>query len=247
MRICIDPGHGGYDPGAVGPSGVLEKDVTLAVSLLLADLLRQAGIEVTLTRDSDATSWDEAGDLGTRCSISDQFGADIFISIHANAAANPAGQGMEVYTTPGYTDADALAESVINSMEAAFPGMVFRADPIDGDQDKEANYYVLKRTSAPAILVELAFISNPDEEALLNSLAYQQQAALAIAQGVGNLYGFSVGQAAPDPNAITIKAGDQACAGTLINGTAFAPVRKLAELLGRTVWWNGETRTVIIE
>lgn len=191
MKICIDPGHGGYDPGAVGPSGLKEKDVTLSVALLLAQELKASGQEVILTRDSDNTPWDPDGDLWTRCNIANQFGADVFISIHANAAVSPQGKGMEVYTTKGLTGADPIAESIANAMQAAFPGLVFRADLSDGDKDKEANYYVLVKTNMPAVLVELAFISNPTEEALLRSSDYQKKAAEAIFQGLVKLYGFS--------------------------------------------------------
>lgn len=246
MKFSIDPGHGGYDPGAVGPSGLKEKDVSLAVSLLLAQKLRAAGQEVILTRESDNTPWDSDGDLLTRCQIANQVGADVFISIHANAAANPAGKGMEIYTTKGQTDADPIAESIADSMQAAFPGLVFRADFSDGDKDKEANFYVLTRTNMPAVLVELAFISNPDEEALLRSPDFQEKAAEAIFQGLAKMYGFTWQAAVVDPNAVTIKAGDRVMAGTLIDGIAYAPVRRLAEALGKTVQWDGATRTVSI-
>ena len=194
MKFCIDPGHGGYDPGAVGPSGLKEKDVTLPVALLLAQKLRAVGQEVKLTREGDAGDWDSDGDLWKRCQIANDYGANVFISIHANAAANPAGKGMEIYTTRGQTDADPIAESIADSLIAAFPGLVFRADLSDGDKDKEANFYVLTRTSMPAVLVELAFISNPAEEALLRSPDYQGKAAEAIYQGLAKMYGFA-GQA----------------------------------------------------
>jgi N-acetylmuramoyl-L-alanine amidase len=200
MKFCIDPGHGGYDPGAVGPTGLKEKDVTLAVSKLLVQRLRAAGQGVILTREGDAGD----SDLWKRCQIANDYGTDVFISIHANAAANPAGKGMEIYTTKGQTDADPIAESIADSMIAAFPGMVFRADLSDGDKDKEANFYVLVNTTAPAVLVELAFISNPTEESLLRSPDYQDKAADAIFQGLAKMYGLTGQETAVDQVAAAI-------------------------------------------
>lgn len=249
MKICIDPGHGGYDPGAVGPTGLKEKDVTLPVSLLLAQKLKAAGQAVKLTREGDAGDWDSDSDLWKRCQIANDYGADVFISIHANAAANPAGKGMEIYTTKGYTDSDPLAESIADAMIAAFPNLVFRADLSDGDKDKEANFYVLTRTAMPAVLVELAFISNPDEEYMMRTDDFLRRAAEAIAQGIGNLYGFAVAGNAPttaDPNAVTIACGGQAFPGMLIGDITYAPVRAVAEALGKQVGWDGNTRTVTI-
>ncbi|TEB13348.1 N-acetylmuramoyl-L-alanine amidase [Pelotomaculum propionicicum] len=242
MKICIDPGHGGYDPGAVGPGGLQEKNVTLAVSLLLAEKLRAAGQEVQLTREGDAGAWDSDGDLWTRCQIANQFGADIFISIHINSAGNPAATGTETYCLALGGEGEQLATAVQQELLATL-GLPDRGV-------KTANYYVLKRTDMPAILTELAFICNPEEEALLASPDFQARAAQAIAQGIGAVYGFATGAApAPaDPNAITIMVmpGEETVTGTLINGTAYAPVRRLAELLGQPVSWNGETRTVVI-
>jgi N-acetylmuramoyl-L-alanine amidase len=87
-RVCIDPGHGGDDPGAVGPTGLREKDVTLAVCGLLADMLVRTGqIEVRFTRDGDYVPGGSASlDLYARCRIANQWGADIFISVHCNSA-----------------------------------------------------------------------------------------------------------------------------------------------------------------
>ena len=239
MKFCIDPGHGGYDPGAVGPSGLKEKDVTLSVALLLAQELKAAGQEVILTRDSDNTPWDPDDDLWARCNIANQFGANVFISIHANAAGSPQGKGMEVYTTKGQTGADPIAESIADSMIAAFPGLVFRADMSDGDKDKEANYYVLVKTNMPAVLVELAFISNPTEEALLRSPDYQKKAAEAIFQGLVKLYGFTGQAAAVDQVAAAIGVLQQA-------GVMASPDYWLENArLGKTV--NGEYVGMLIQ
>jgi N-acetylmuramoyl-L-alanine amidase len=176
MRIAIDPGHGGTDPGAVGPAQTEEKVHTLAVAMYLRDLLRQAGHQVVVTRESDtdvATPGSTAGEeLQARVNIANQADADIFISIHANAAANSAAHGTETWY---YQSGEELAESV--QIELAKLGLTNRGV-------KQANFYVLKYTYMPSILVELAFLSNLEEEQLLTSESFRTQAAQAIYNGI---------------------------------------------------------------
>lgn len=188
--IVLDPGHGGYDPGAVGPTGIKEKDVTLTVASKLAEKLRQSGFEVHLTRNSDQTLWDNDNDLQMRCDIANRRRATLFISIHCNSADNHAACGFEVYTTPGQGASDPLAEAIVQAWAKAFPQMVIRKDLADGDSDKEANFYVLRKTDMPAILIELAFISNPDEEKLLADPGFQDRCAQAIVAGVKKYLGI---------------------------------------------------------
>ena len=186
MRIVIDPGHGGYDPGAIGPAGLLEKQVTLAVSLKLADKLRHAGVEAVLTRTSDSVPWpaNVNRDLAARCEIANRAGADFFISIHCNSAADPSARGTETYAyKPGGRGeqlARAVQEELIKACGLANRGIKF------------ANYYVLRRTDMPAVLTELAFISNPEEERLLGSPDYQEKCATAIARGIGKVIGVKI-------------------------------------------------------
>jgi len=189
MKICIDPGHGGYDPGAVGPSGLREKDVTLAVALVLAGMLREAGCDVVLTRSGDTTPWASLRDLQERCDLANQAYAELFISIHANAAKNPTATGTETYCYRRGGQGERVATAIQRQLVAAL-GLPDRGV-------KTAGYYVLKYTVMPAVLVELAFISNPEEEALLGSPPFQQQAAQAIARAIGSLYGFGQ-ERAPD-------------------------------------------------
>ena len=114
---------------------------------------------------------------------------------------------------------------------------------------KTANFYVLAHTNMPAVLVELAFICNPKEEALLATPSIQEKMAQAIARGVGAVYGFDVAvQAQPvDSSAVTIKADGKTFAGVLIGDVTYAPVRSVAEALGRQVGWDEKTRTVAIK
>ncbi|WP_276662320.1 N-acetylmuramoyl-L-alanine amidase family protein [Syntrophomonas wolfei] len=192
MKVCIDPGHGGYDPGAVGPTGLREKDVTLAIALKIGKLLQSAVVEVAYTRTSDAVSWPANinQDLAARTQIANRSGADIFISVHCNSSKNASAHGMEIFTTSGQGLADRLAENIVNAWTEQFPLMTIRKDLTDGDSDKEANFYVLRNTAMPAVLIETAFISNAAEEELLSTPAFQAEAAKAIADGVLDYFGI---------------------------------------------------------
>ena len=192
-----DPGHGGRDPGAVGPSGTKEANVTLAVTRKVAAYLSPV-VAFNFTRNSDiALGTNLNADLAARVSIANKEDADVFVSIHCNSAADASAHGAEIYTTPGETKADPLATSILSRMEAALPELKFRKDLADGDPDKEAGFYVIKHTDMPAVLVELAFISNPAEEALLQSEDFQDRAAKAIAQGVCDYLGVELPVAEP--------------------------------------------------
>lgn len=177
--ICLDPGHGGSDPGAVGLSGTVEKDNTLAVALLLRDKLEKNGAKVVMTRDSDRdvafanASADE--ELGTRVDIANDANADVFISIHNDSFTSPTAAGT---TTFHYGDAESIKLATF-VQKALVDGL--------GTKDRGARYasfYVIRYTNMPAILVETAFISNPEEEVLLSSCDGRTNAADSIFQGI---------------------------------------------------------------
>ena len=193
MRIVIDNGHSGSpDPGAVNlGAGLRESDITLAVAKLVENYLLDAGHEVKLTR----TEWEqeETDDLRYRTSMANDWGADIFVSLHCNSAASPSAKGYEVWTSPGNTLGDKLATCIYGQVAAEFPDRVGRADYFDGDPDKESRFHVLMYTDAPACLVEMAFISNDEEAALLADAAWQDRYARAIAQGVMDYIRFCGG------------------------------------------------------
>ena len=185
MKIVIDPGHAGrnVDPGAVNPlTGLQEADVALAVSRFLEAELMRAGHEVKLTR----MEWEqpETDDLACRTSLSNDWGADLFVSLHCNSAASPSAKGYEVWTSPGDTEGDALATCIYAQIAMEFPDRAGRADYSDGDPDKESRFYVLVHTDSPACLVELAFISNDEEAALLADAKWQGRYAKAIGRGI---------------------------------------------------------------
>ena len=187
MRIVIDPGHAGrnVDPGAVNSAtGLQEADIALIVSRRVESLLLAAGHEVKLTR----TEWEQAetDDLSVRTSLSNDWGAELFVSIHCNSAVSPNAAGYEVWTSPGDTEGDALATCIYAQIAIEFPDRTGRADYSDGDPDKESRFYVLVHTDAPACLVEMAFISSDEEAALLSDSAWQERYAGAIARGVAD-------------------------------------------------------------
>ncbi|CVK18447.1 N-acetylmuramoyl-L-alanine amidase family protein [Sporomusa sphaeroides] len=184
-KSVIDPGHAGgrTDPGACNPiTGLQEADVNLAVSKLVTHYLDAAGCLVRMTRTEREQP--ETDSLQFRCDVANAWGADLFVSLHCNSATNPAAKGFEIYTTKGNTGADRLATCITNQVAVTFPDLPIRADWSDGDVDKEENFYVLRYTNAPAVLVEMAFISNPEEAALLANPTWRDRMARAIARGV---------------------------------------------------------------
>lgn len=185
MRVVIDPGHAGrnIDPGAVNKTtGLQEADISLSVSRLVEKYLLAVGYEVKLTRTDFEQV--ETDDLSYRTTLANDWGADIFISLHCNSATNQKAKGYEVWTSPGNTLGDKLATCIYEQIAAEFPDRAGRTDYSDGDPDKESRFYVLVHTDAPACLVEMAFISNDAEAELLADAAWQDRYARAIARGV---------------------------------------------------------------
>ncbi|AVQ40668.1 hypothetical protein C7M56_13145 [Clostridium botulinum] len=175
--VIVDAGHGGYDSGAVGPTGVKEKDITLKVALKLGNILENNGVKVIYTRTSDNVSWpsNESQDLAARVAIANSNNTDLYVSIHANSF-NGSANGTETYYYSGSAKGKEAAEAVQKELVNAI-GLYNRGT-------KTAGYYVLKNTISPSILVELGFIDNRNEEILLNSDWFQQKCAEAIAKGI---------------------------------------------------------------
>ena len=179
--IVIDPGHGGSDSGAVGYAGLREKDVALAVSKRLKELLYEAGAAVIMTRTEDAdvshAGSSPSRELGARVDVSREHPeAEIFLSVHCNSFTNPDAHGMETYYYPK-TDADEHLATLLNEELAEAGGLYNRGV-------KYARFYVLRQTNIPASLVELGFLSNPDEEALLADTNYQEKLAQALLRAI---------------------------------------------------------------
>ena len=183
--VCIDPGHGGHDPGAVGPTGLKEKDVTLAVAKKIAKMLQDVDVDVQLTRDTDKhLGLMTSADLSTRAKMANNAKADAFVSIHCNAAANQTATGTETYHYPNSAGSSKLAGALQKHLVAAL-GLPDRGV-------KQANFAVLRETKMPAALVELGFISNPAEGELLMDPVFQARAAQAVARGIAGFLGVKV-------------------------------------------------------
>lgn len=174
MKICIDAGHGGIDPGAVGttPFRLDEKTINLAIASHLEEALESRGHWVVMTRRYDRTLA-----LADRAAFANRLGADLFVSIHLNAAAEPQAEGMEVFHFPGSAAGEQFARQVLAAMAAAFPGHRNRGV-------KSASFVVLRDTHMPAILVECEFLSNPQQLRFLSDPATWNQMARAIANGL---------------------------------------------------------------
>ena len=183
--IVLDPGHGGSDSGAIGPDGVTEKEVTLAVSKKVQALLQAGGARVIMTRETDRDVYGinatDTQELQARVNVGLYAPeSEIFVSIHCNAFSNPAAHGMETYYYGGSYRGQRLA-TLLNEELAAAGGLYNRGV-------KTANFYVIKHTNVPASLIELGFITNYQEEHLLMDDAYQDKLAFAVAKAIGRYF-----------------------------------------------------------
>ncbi|WP_198507864.1 N-acetylmuramoyl-L-alanine amidase [Bacillus sp. FJAT-45037] len=174
--IAVDPGHGGKDPGAVA-FGVREKDVVLSVGLLLEQRLKTAGANVVMTRNNDTFI-----ELPDRSRIANDAGAEIFVSIHANAAGASSAHGTETYWNANHSSAESkeLAEKIQKRLIAALNTRDRGA--------KEGNFSVIRHTRMPSVLVELGFVTNQNEAQRLTQASFQRDAAEAIYLGILDYY-----------------------------------------------------------
>ncbi len=173
--VTIDPGHGGKDPGAIGLGELREVDVILPISLRVAEILVQQGVEVQLTRNSDYFVG-----LDERVVMARKAGATIFVSIHANAIDNrPDVNGLETYH---YHKGEALANTVHNKVVEML-GQDLQT-PLTDRHVRSARFLVLRKSEIPAILVEAGYLTSPTESLRLADPAYREKMAQAIAAGI---------------------------------------------------------------
>jgi len=180
--VAIDPGHGGRDPGAIGPGGLRESDIVLDIALQVRDLLRQDGIRVMMIRETDVTV-----ELLDRPRLAREAGATIYASIHANANGRATVNGSETYyLTP---QSLALAQMIQDELGVVL-GLPSRGI-------KTASFLVLRDTGIPSVLVETAFISNAVEEARLSDIGFRQRLSRAIHRGITRFLAIYPAPAAP--------------------------------------------------
>jgi N-acetylmuramoyl-L-alanine amidase len=213
-KVVIDAGHGGRDPGAIGRTGLYEKEVTLDIAKKLSSILNSAGVETTLVRSSD-----KYVSLEERVRIANSSDGSVFVSIHANANPSRSMKGFEVYyITPRVSDVERALTSARRDkleLEGSFAGnpsqnlkallwdMIHaynRAESVRLSKSicksgscsldtrmigvKSANYHVLRGSALPAVLVEVGFLSNHSEENLLKDGDYRDKLAAAICDGI---------------------------------------------------------------
>ncbi|MFA5352738.1 MAG: N-acetylmuramoyl-L-alanine amidase [Thermodesulfovibrionales bacterium] len=217
-RIVIDAGHGGHDPGAVGPGGLYEKDVVLDIALRVREMMEKDYplYEVVLTRSQDVFI-----PLDERAAIANRGGADLFVSVHANASPNRKARGMETYLLNWTNDDEAIRvaarENAISLKKMRQVqdelGIILTSLERESKRDesvrlagyiqkslvstirpqyprvndlgvKQALFYVLVGAKMPSALVEVSFVSNPEEEKLLSDDGYRQELARSIVSGI---------------------------------------------------------------
>jgi N-acetylmuramoyl-L-alanine amidase len=231
-RIIIDPGHGGKDPGAIGPKGVKEKDITLAVSKELAVRLHEDGFEIFLTRKNDTFI-----PLEKRTAFANKNKADLFISVHVNANDKVSLRGVETYFLNLTTDASALkvadrenavasksmsdlqfiikdlmlnarineSSRFASSIQKSIISSLGKAGHTNKDHGvKQAPFYVLMGAQMPSILIETGFITNATESKLLQNKSYQNSIIKGIISGI-NFYVTNTTVAYNNRNLLRVK------------------------------------------
>jgi len=181
--VVIDAGHGGVDPGAVGKSKVLEKDVTLAVSKRLQVLVQQGGAKTIMVREDDSDLGTSQGllkrkreDLAQRIQLAMNVQAEVYLSIHANSFPDPKLTGAQTFYHSDSPEGKLLAQAIQQELNSMTNGKRVAK----GNQD----IYVLKKARQAAVTVELGFLSNLEEEQLLMTPEYQEKLAVAIYKGL---------------------------------------------------------------
>ncbi len=187
--VMLDPGHGGYDPGAITSQGVYEKAINLQIAQKVKEMLRPSGIEVFLTREEDI---DYVGnnvkgkttrkqiDLNYRIDMAKEVKADIFVSLHVNATASGQNSGAETFYHYKSESGKGLAELIQQEL-IKIPGMNRRIA-------KPGDFYVIRNTSMPAVIVEVGYLSSATEQKKLQQSWYQEQLSRAIAKGIANYF-----------------------------------------------------------
>jgi N-acetylmuramoyl-L-alanine amidase len=223
--VVVDPGHGGDDPGAIGPRRTMEKDIVLKVGEKLVRLLNQnQGIKAFLTRKKDYFI-----QLENRSKIAKQFNADLFISLHTDGSFNPEARGSSLYclSLSGATDEAAKTLADKENLSNVLGGAVSRTSSIGKDPDRDqilvdlmqsnsmresyrfaelaldeikefnelkyptyrrANFIVLRRPEIPSVLVEMAYITNKEDEQLLNEDKFQEQFAKGLTNAINKYF-----------------------------------------------------------
>lgn len=184
VRVVIDAGHGGIDPGKIGINGAEEKDINLRIATLVKRYLELQDVEVVMTRETEDGLYDadasnkKVQDMKKRIAIIDEAAPALTVSIHQNSYPEEYVKGAQVFYYTGSAEGQKLADFLQTSL-------VQRLDPENHRQVKaNDSYYLLKKTSTPIVIVECGFLSNSEEAQKLCDSAYQERVAWAVHVGI---------------------------------------------------------------
>ncbi|MHC6181337.1 N-acetylmuramoyl-L-alanine amidase [Clostridium sp. JNZ X4-2] len=231
--VTIDAGHGGTDFGNVSQSGLKEKDVNLSVALKLGKILEQNGVNVVYTRKEDNVTWDSSSDLQTRFDTANKANSDLFVALRCNSYGGSSQvSGIETYYTDCSDSAKNAAEKIQNEM-ISYTGRTDR-----GIKAGAYKHTILRGTVAPAVMVELGFMTSTEESALLGSDDYQNKSAAAVAKGILKALGSMDGNKEITISSISnlsdnITAGDQYSLPTSVQATMSDGTSKKVPV----IWW----------
>lgn len=188
--IVVDPGHGGIDGGS-SSNGLLEKDVNLQIGLKLSNALRDMGINVVMTRDSDVSLESKSNlnssrynrDLHARKIIIDKNNAKAFVSIHMDAFNDPSARGISVFYYSTSEESKKLATEICNNINETVIKGFLKTDDVKA-RVSTGDYYLLRRSESPGVIIETGFITNPTDNKLIQTEEYQNIMSKAIAEGL---------------------------------------------------------------
>lgn len=181
--VVIDAGHGGVDPGKVGFNGIYEMDINLAIAYKLSDILDEENVKVVMTRKDDNGLYKDSdtnkkmADMNSRIDIINKSEANLVVSIHQNSFTSSEAKGAQVFYYKESQKGEMLAECIQGKLK-------LMDETNTRDKKNDGDYYILKKSNPPAVIVECGFLSNEEETKLLSTGEYQEKVAKAIALGV---------------------------------------------------------------
>lgn len=237
VNIGIDPGHGGVDPGAIGSGGLCENEVTLAVGLETFKLLDLNGLAPVITRTKDVSV-----SLSRRCDILNMAQCAIAVSIHCNSSGNRSADYVSTFIQAQGGQAERLAIAIQAELVSATG---WRNGGV-----RVQNLHMTRETNMPAVVVEMGFISNPEQERWLKTSENQKKLAEAICKGIcvylGRTYKKEAVDVAGFEGPAKVKYQGKELPAGILEGRTYVELRALAELLGLKVAWDNATKTVTL-
>ncbi|NMA86162.1 MAG: N-acetylmuramoyl-L-alanine amidase [Tissierellia bacterium] len=196
INIVLDPGHGGIDGGTGNVNDILEKEINLDVCLKLKKELLVEGYNIIMTREKDQSLEELSNinasryrrDLDARKTIINENQPLAFVSIHVNASTKTSARGVKIYHFPDSTEGKRLAENIKESVDEYLYKNYLKEDNLEAEVLTE-NYYILRETKYPGVLIEIGFITNPEENKLMKSKKYKEKIAYAIKKGIVSFSG----------------------------------------------------------